>query len=221
MNLINGREPRGTTEVKDRLEDKLHKLVCSGQLDLKTAQKAIASNWIEAYKKYVSPNPPSSRLAPPSATEPPLNSDQVWVNTKSGKYWKLGSRYYGKTKQGEYMSEKEAVQKGYRPANRTGEMTVAVNHKLTHVVKDRVVQNFQLNASELLISFVDGSTMKVKIVESNSPPLREGARIRQISEDQAKLLFECEDDCTLDVTVVDPGSSVAVRDKTHQVEYLG
>ena len=44
---------------------------------------------------------------------------------------------------------------------------MAVNHKLTHVVKDRVVQSFHLNASELLISFVDGSTMKVKIVESN------------------------------------------------------
>jgi hypothetical protein len=98
---------------------------------------------------------------------------------------------------------------------------MAVNHKLTHVVKDRVVQNFQLNASELLIVFVDGSTMKINIPESNSPPLREGAQIRQISEDQAKLLFECEDDSTLDLTVVDPGSSVAVRDKTYQVEYLG
>jgi hypothetical protein len=98
---------------------------------------------------------------------------------------------------------------------------MAVNHKLTQVVKDRVIQNFQLNASELLISFVDGSTMKVKIVESNSPPLREGARIRQISEDRAKLLFECEDDSTLDVTIVDPGSSVVVRDKNDVVEYLG
>src|SRR5208337_1019477 len=65
-------------QVKDRLEDKLHELVCSGQLDLKTAQQAIASNWIEAYKKYVSPNPPSSRLASPAAAEVPLNSDQVW-----------------------------------------------------------------------------------------------------------------------------------------------
>jgi hypothetical protein len=65
---------------------------------------------------------------------------------------------------------------------------MAVNHKLTHVVKDRVVQNFQLNVSELLISLVDGATMKVKIVESNIPRLREGARIRQISEDRAKLV---------------------------------
>ncbi len=98
---------------------------------------------------------------------------------------------------------------------------MAVNHKLTHMIKDRVVENFQLNGSELLISFVDGSTMKVKIVESNSPPLREGARIRQISEDQAKLLLECEDDKIFDVTIVDPGNSVMVRDKNSQVEYLG
>ena len=98
---------------------------------------------------------------------------------------------------------------------------MAVNHQLTHVVKDRIVQSFQLNGAELLISFLDGSTMKVKIVESNSPPLHEGARMRQISEDQAKLLIECEDDSTLDVTLVDPGNSVSVRDKDNEVEYLG
>jgi hypothetical protein len=108
-------------QVKDRLEDKLHELVCSGQLDLKTAQQAIASNWIEAYKKYVSPNPPNPE---PTARGVPQGSDiasQVWVNTRSGKYWKPGSLYYGKTKQGQYMSEEEAIQKGYRPANGTGE----------------------------------------------------------------------------------------------------
>jgi hypothetical protein len=36
--------------VKDALERKLHKLVCAGQLDLKTAQSEIASNSIEAYR---------------------------------------------------------------------------------------------------------------------------------------------------------------------------
>jgi hypothetical protein len=98
---------------------------------------------------------------------------------------------------------------------------MAVNLKLTHAMKDRVLQGFQLNASELLFSFVDGSTMTVKIAECNSLPLHAGARIRQISEDQAKLLFECEDESTLDVTIVDPGNSVIVRDKSGQVEYLG
>jgi hypothetical protein len=98
---------------------------------------------------------------------------------------------------------------------------MTLNLKLTHTVKDRVVQSFARNGSELLISFVDGSSMTVSIIESNSPPLHEGARIRQISEDQAKLLFECEDDSTLDVTIVDPGNSVIVRDRNGQVEYLG
>jgi len=55
----------------------------------------------------------------------------------------------------------------------------------------------------------------------NSPPLQEGARIRQISENGVKILFECEDDSTLDVTIVDPGNSVIVRDKNRGVEYLG
>lgn len=38
---------------KDVLENKLRKLVCTKQLDLKVAQDAISKNWIEAYKKYV------------------------------------------------------------------------------------------------------------------------------------------------------------------------
>jgi hypothetical protein len=70
-------------------------------------------------------------------------------------------------------------------------MTMTVNLRLTHAVKDRVIQSIQLNASELLISFVDGSTMTVTIAECNSPPLHEGARIRQPSEDEAKILVEC------------------------------
>ena len=110
-----------TGQVKDRLEDKLHELVCSGQLDLKTAQQAIASNWIEAYKKYVSPNPAIPEPTSGGVPEAADTAGQVWVNTRSGKYWKPGSRYYRTTKQGQYMSEKEAVQKGYRPANGTGE----------------------------------------------------------------------------------------------------
>ncbi len=44
--------------VKDVLEDRLHQLVCRGDLDLPTAQREIATNWVDAYKKYVSPNTP-------------------------------------------------------------------------------------------------------------------------------------------------------------------
>lgn len=41
---------------------------------------------------------------------------QVWVNTKSGVYHCPGTRWYGTTKQGSYMTQKEAQEKGYRPA---------------------------------------------------------------------------------------------------------
>jgi hypothetical protein len=141
--------------------------------------------------------------------------------TKARKYWKPGWLYCGKTKRGEYISEKEAVQNGYLPAKRDPENDMAVNLRLTHTVKDRTVEHFRVNGSELLISFVDGSTMNVTIAECNSLPLQEGARIRQISEDETTLLFECEDESILDVTIVDPGNSVIVRDKRGQVEFLG
>jgi hypothetical protein len=38
--------------VKDALEDRLHDLVCTDQIDLAVAQREIASNWINAYRKY-------------------------------------------------------------------------------------------------------------------------------------------------------------------------
>jgi hypothetical protein len=38
--------------VKDSLETYLHRKVCEGEVSLSSAQQAIASNWIEAYKRY-------------------------------------------------------------------------------------------------------------------------------------------------------------------------
>ena len=44
--------------VKDALEDRLHAMVCEGQLDLATAQRDISSDWIAAYKKYFQTDKP-------------------------------------------------------------------------------------------------------------------------------------------------------------------
>jgi hypothetical protein len=43
-------------------------------------------------------------------------SKQVWVNTATGIYHYAGTRWYGNTEQGKFMSEAEARAKGYRPA---------------------------------------------------------------------------------------------------------
>jgi hypothetical protein len=45
-------EPQWNAETKDRLEWKLRDLVCSGQLDVAAAQRAIADNWVEAYGRF-------------------------------------------------------------------------------------------------------------------------------------------------------------------------
>jgi hypothetical protein len=39
--------------TKDRLEHKLHALVCAGRMSLASAQRLEAANWIEAYTRHV------------------------------------------------------------------------------------------------------------------------------------------------------------------------
>lgn len=46
------RDSMWNAHTKDALEDRLHALVCAGDLDLATAQDDIARDWIGAYKKY-------------------------------------------------------------------------------------------------------------------------------------------------------------------------
>jgi hypothetical protein len=118
--------------VKDRLEVRLQKLVCSGQVDLETVQRVIAANWIEAYQRFMGASPPvvakgEPSLASNAATEtrprtsaPNATENEVWVNTRSGMYWKPGSPYFGKALYGKYMAESNAVAGGYRPARGTG-----------------------------------------------------------------------------------------------------
>jgi len=50
--------PVWNARVKDDLEERLHNLVCSGKLDLKTAQNDISTDWIGAYKKYFNTDKP-------------------------------------------------------------------------------------------------------------------------------------------------------------------
>jgi len=42
-----------SAHLKDKLENKLHVLVCTNQITLEEAQYSISTNWILAYKKYI------------------------------------------------------------------------------------------------------------------------------------------------------------------------
>jgi hypothetical protein len=50
-------EPRPGYHEKDELENRLHKLVCAGKVQLKDAQRLIAADWVELYWRLF-PTPP-------------------------------------------------------------------------------------------------------------------------------------------------------------------
>jgi hypothetical protein len=58
-----------------------------------------------AAKKHKAPEPQASQA-------PGGGNGQVWVNTESHVFHKEGSKWYGKTKHGKYMSEADAVKEG-------------------------------------------------------------------------------------------------------------
>jgi len=95
-------------------------LVCAGRIDLKTAQHEIATDWIKAYQKYIADRPQPVQVRGRQVTEETIAADEVWVNTRSGKFFRPGSRFYGKTREGKFMTEIDALDSGYLPAGGTG-----------------------------------------------------------------------------------------------------
>jgi DNA uptake protein ComE-like DNA-binding protein len=62
------------------------------------------------------PPPAAPARASTAAAQGSPGNGMVWVNTETGVYHKEGSRFYGKTKTGKYMSVADAEKAGYRAA---------------------------------------------------------------------------------------------------------
>lgn len=131
--------------VKDKLENKLHALICSGQVPVDQAQKEIAEDWTKAYVKYVGPlpggavtpatggsgTPPAPTVSPATVTTPtvasaPGNPDGSCPATapikvsRSGIYHSpTGDSNYARTKaQSCFATPQAAEQAGYRAPRR-------------------------------------------------------------------------------------------------------
>jgi hypothetical protein len=62
-----------------------------------------------AVKKHKAPEPQAVQAAGGG-------NGQVWVNTETHVYHREGSKWYGRTKQGKYLSEADATKEGDKPA---------------------------------------------------------------------------------------------------------
>src|SRR6476660_2074822 len=87
------------------------------------AKKTLA----DFFKPKASPSPAAnpapargtSAAAAANATAAPGGGPGlVWVNTETHVYHKEGSRFYGKTKKGKYVSEADAIKEGDKAAKR-------------------------------------------------------------------------------------------------------
>jgi len=103
--------------VKDKLENKLHQMVCKGEIDLKMAQHAIATDWIGAYRKYV-----GSDILPASGGNSPLappSSGKIIGNKNSKIYHMPGCPGYDRVSAANrvtFRTSAEADAAGYRRA---------------------------------------------------------------------------------------------------------
>ena len=94
------------------------------------------------------------------------------------------------------------------------------NQKLTAVIKGRAVQSTTREAGKLVIVFDDRSTMTVKTAEI-AAAISPGVKIKAVLESGHECALQFEDGSSITLQTIDPGASVAVRDRNNAIEYLG
>jgi hypothetical protein len=93
------------------------------------------------------------------------------------------------------------------------------NQKLTKVIAGRIVKVATAEPGGVLVLFDDHSNMKIKTAGPATVP--SGGKVKSVHEAKAEFKIDFEDGSSVTLCLADPGSSVAVRDKNHAVEYLG
>jgi hypothetical protein len=83
-------DDRGPGPNKDALKNHLHALVCHHQLGLATAQRAITTNWVQAWDVYehqpIARSVPARRPVRTSAPNPPSHPSGATARCNDGTY---------------------------------------------------------------------------------------------------------------------------------------
>lgn len=117
--------------TKDKLENRMHSLICDGKLDLKQAQEEIAKDWKAAYVKYIGPLPNSAPFATLGLDGASMADGQHDASggcpdsmpvkvSNSGIYHVPGGSFYNRTTHVKacYATPADAEAAGYRASKR-------------------------------------------------------------------------------------------------------
>jgi len=94
---------------------------------------------------------------------------------------------------------------------------MAANHKLTGIIKGRVISGSSNQDDLATIIFTDGSKMAVKT--AGSPTIASSGTIEKVRQQGTELDLDFEDGSTLTIQTAEATSCVMVRDKNGVMEY--
>ena len=94
-----------------------------------------------------------------------------------------------------------------------------LNRKLTHLLKGRTIQSESGDEDHVAITFDDESTLKLRV--AGQATVSVGAKVEAVHEAGEHFQVDLEEGSSVQVRLADPGSSVALRDKSGAVQYLG
>jgi hypothetical protein len=94
-----------------------------------------------------------------------------------------------------------------------------LNRKLTHLLKGRTIQSESGDEGHVAITFDDQSTLKLKV--AGQAAVSVGAKVKAVHETGDQFQVDLEGGASVQVRLADSRSSVALRDKSGAVQYLG
>jgi hypothetical protein len=101
------------------------------------------------------------------------------------------------------MSELNALNRRYSPADGTGQQAMPRNQKLTKVIAVRKIEAVTTEPESVLVLFNDQSSMKIKTV--GAAAVSPGSKVNSVHEAKADFKIEFEDGSSATLSLAAPG----------------